>query len=841
MMNFFTKKENYKPNSLPVSAFKANHKKYSFSDHLPYSSYRQEEELYYHNDDCLAYCCEIVPRTRTGGSTAVAMNEILNKLPSNMFLQVTYYGSKNLEAYFDAFKAEHSKRGQMGGVDAKIIDDSIDETVKFFREKTQNPCSETMITKLKTIRIFFSIVGNEKTKKTDILQFKRDMYNILHSNGFSPKSVLPETLFKLGFEVLNTDINPKDYPGYDKTRFLNKQVVSHNTSFLVEDDYIKVGDNKTWINMTPQSISTQFHIFEFGQKIGDYLSDSLNSNQFNDNFIINVSVAKKSKKELKKTTRSHSTIATQNWGEIFRKFAGVKKESLDIIDRIDEKKEELYDFDMDVLISGKDYKDALSNSQSIESFWNKSSEGRSKIKLEKTKGIHHLAFLSALPMTMSNEYFYNSGGKFRPLFSNQISHFFPLEADAVGAGTNLPLITRRGCLGAIDLYESSTNFNGYVVATSGAGKSVFLNMLAYNSYARGDRVFILDYDNSFTGLAEAVDGQYLELNPEVKAISFNPFSDIRSREEMQQELPYLSSFIYLLGSSKLMTRADEDEKLIKTELQQLVLSQYDLHKNSLEITHIRDAIIKNNNDSRFTDFAKQLGQYCRGGMYEDWFSGKCEFSMDKDLMGVEFKGVDSHEDLRDPLVMLLLYHIGKVMYSTDAHKPKIQIILDEAHRFLGKNPKMDDFIDQAYRRARKFNASMIIATQGFDDIYSADGGLSKAGKVIVNNSAWKLFLKQTTPSTQMMINANIFGFSKLDEKLLKSIKTRKGEYSEIFTISSDDEKAIFRLIMPRFFYYLTSTDGNDKKLIQTYMDRFKVNKIEAINIIISEEEGKKSA
>ena len=148
---------------------------------------------------------------------------------------------------------------------------------------------------------------------------------------------------------------------------------------------------------------------------------------------------------------------------------------------------------------------------------------------------------------------------------------------------------------------------------------------------------------------------------------------------------------------------------------------------------------------------------------------------------------------------------------------------------------MDDFIEQAYRRARKFNGSMIIATQGFDDIYSASGGLSKAGSTIINNSAWKLFLKQTGPSTNMMINSDIFGFDMIDKKLLRRVKTRKGEYSEIFVISPDDEKSIFRLVMPRFFYYLTTTDSKDKKLIQEYMDKFSIDKIAAIRKIIEDE------
>ncbi len=825
--------------SLPVSAWKQVHQKYSFSDYLPYSSYSETENLFYNNDGTAGFCFEVIPRTRSAGSTAAAINEILGKMPEGVFLQCHYYGSKNIKSDLDEFIIEHSVRGRAGKADSKIVQDSIEAMAQFLRNKTNSACSEDMHAKLRKIRIIFSVVSTGKVTKEMLINFKQDLSNILQSNSFYPAIINASKLFEYGYELLNPAIEPEDYPNYNDSKYINKQIVSSGSDFQVDDDSLTLSNKRTWINLTPQSFSQHFHIWEFGQKLGDYLSESLNSNQFKDNFIISVTIMKKDASGAKRATRNHAVIANQNWGEnIFRKFAAVKKESVMILDRIDEKKEELFEFDMDVLVSGKNYSEASLNAQAIESYWGRGGEGRSKIMLDRTKGIHHLAFLSALPMAMNIEYFHEIGGKFRTLFSNQAAHIFPMEADYRGEGRNLPLITRRANLAFLDLYASNTNFNGFVVATSGAGKSVFLNMLAYMSYARGDRIFILDYDNSFTGLIDSIDGQYLELNPEIKAISFNPFSGIQSREELIEELPYLSSFIYLLGSSKSTTRAEEDEKLIKTELQQIILKQYEIAHEKLEITFIRDAIMKEYaaTDTRFSDFARQLGQYCRNGMYEKWFSGPCEFSMDKDMMAVEFKGVDAHEDLRDPLVMLLLYHIGKVMYSTDPNKPRIQIILDEAHRFLGKNKRMDDFIDQAYRRARKFNGSMIIATQGFDDIYSASGGLSRAGSTIMNNSANKIFLKQTSTSTNLMINADLFGFDSTDEKLLRSIKTRKREYSEMFFISPDDMKSVFRLIMPKFFYYLSTTDQQDKKKIQEYMDVYELSKMEAINKLVEHEE-----
>ena len=320
-------------NSMPVDAWNSLHDKYSISDYIPYSNYDNESELFHHNDDSIGFCIEVTPRSTCGGSTAVAISEILLKMPKNVFLQVFYYGSKNIENMLQRFQKEHSVRASKGDVNSQ---GAIDEFINFLRSKTNESISSTMVTKLKTVRLFFSVVGNKNAKKNEIIQFKNDMKNILHSNNFYPETVNVESLFCLGYELLNPNIKPIDYPEYSSSKYINKQMVSTNNTYVVRDDSFEAADSITWINMTPQSISEQFHIWEFSQKLGDYLSESLNANQFNDSFIISATVTKKSNNSMKKVAQNHSIIATQNWGMIFRKHNAVKQESLEILDRIQE-------------------------------------------------------------------------------------------------------------------------------------------------------------------------------------------------------------------------------------------------------------------------------------------------------------------------------------------------------------------------------------------------------------------------------------------------------------------------------------------------------------------------
>ncbi|EAJ8928217.1 conjugal transfer protein TraG, partial [Campylobacter jejuni] len=600
--------------------------------------------------------------------------------------------------------------------------------------------------------------------------------------------------------------------------YLNRQVIMPTTEMLIKDDELKI-DGRSFISLTPQSFPQEAHIADFGEKLGDYISRALDNNQFKDTFLITASVCALSKKKTARVKGNHSMLLTQKWSEnIFRQFAAARKESVSILERIDNQKEKLYAFDLNVIVSGDNYDEASLNASTIISYWNKG--GGKAIVLDEALGIHQLNLIASLPMGINKEYMFDITAKYRSMFPDQISQFIPLEADFKLNIPNLILFSRRAQIAGLDLFVSNSNYNAYLVATSGAGKSVLLNMLAFNSYARNDRIFIIDQDNSFSKLCDTIDGQYLALDP-LQPISFNPFSGLKNndRESFMDDLNYLSDLIYMLGSSKNQDRALEDEKLIKAKTQAIMEELFLSKGNTMEVTDIRDELAKVD-DQRFRDFADQLRPFCKEGIYGKYFNGPCEFNIEKEFIVTEFKGLEGHNDLRDPLIMLLIYHINQLMYMSSDRKSRIQIIIDEAHRFLGKNPKMDDFIEQAYRRARKYDASVIIATQGFDDIYNAkDGGLSRAGTVIINNSAYKIFMKQTETSVNMLIKSEVFSLSETDKEILRSIMTLKGEYSELFLMTPDDVKLPYRLVMDKYFYYLTTTDPKDKAKIKELTDQ----------------------
>lgn len=79
-------------------------------------------------------------------------------------------------------------------------------------------------------------------------------------------------------------------------------------------------------------------------------------------------------------------------------------------------------------------------------------------------------------------------------------------------------------------------------------------------------------------------------------------------------------------------------------------------------------------------------------------------------------------------------------------------------------------------------------------------------------------MKQTETSINMLIKSEVFNLSELDKEILRSIVTVKPEYSELYVMTPDEVKLPYRLVMDKFFYYLTTTDPKDKAKIKELQD-----------------------
>ena len=686
--------------------------------------------------------------------------------------------------------------------------------------------------------MIFSFKNKEKKK---LLNIKNHVKNILSTNSFFPYELKLNDLKPIFWELINPKHSFKEIPKYDNRRLFNKQVVSSENIVKVEDLYIQIGKKnnansfigKTWIGLSVASLPEYAHIQDFGKKLGDYITQACNTNQFNDTFMVTLNINKVARRENLSIGKKQNSLVNKRVKNTDTKLLDKKAEAQSVNRRLKDF-ESLYNMDLVILVSGDNYEFADKNATSIQTFW-ASGGDTSGIALGRTDSAHLPIFLSNLPLGLNQDYFdYIQGNPFK-LFSDQVAQFAPVEADFKGNYPNNLFISKRGQLAGFDFFQTSASKNGYIIAKSGAGKSVLLNYMVLNSHTRGDRIFITDIGGSYEPICKELYGQYIEIDLD-KPISFNPFSDLK--ELSLDDLNFFSDWIYSLGASKLKSEALKLQNIIKPKIQEIIRILFDNLGENLEITNIRDEIRKID-DSRYQDFAIALTPFCKGELYGDFLSGKSQIDLNNQLAVLELGKVENIAEIRDAMIFIWEYHKSNAVYKQEKDAEhggrRILVIIDEVHKFLGKNEMMDDAIEQAYRRFRKHLASIWIATQSFEDINNTEG-LTRAGRVILANSPWKIFLGQEETSLNMLFASSAFKFDYIEEQLIRAVTTVKPEYSELFLITPDQQKIPYRLVMNKYFYYLTTTDQDDKRKVNNIMKMHNLSKKDAINFLIKGEQ-----
>ncbi len=370
----------------------------------------------------------------------------------------------------------------------------------------------------------------------------------------------------------------------------------------------------------------------------------------------------------------------------------------------------------------------------------------------------------------------------------------------------------------IEAVELRSTFSGYIVATSGAGKSVFLNLLSLSYLIKGDCVFIFDIGRSYEKLAKTIGGQWIEFNPD-KPMSINPFSEIKTEKDLKEYADYLIDFIYFIGAPASVSLSEEIIYFVKSHIEQALYRLWNEHREGLEVTHFSDFLL-GETDDRLNDFGQQLKPFSRSGRYGDFFKGPSQIDFNKQFVVMELDTIENMRQLTDAVLMIMSFHISKKIYMSGITKQHFIVVFDEAHRFLGTSPNIDVFIEQAYRRFRKHGASIILATQGFTDIYNPKSQtLSRAGTTIFNNSAWKFFLEQNKESINALEQSGLLKISEEELDILRNIKNSKPYHSECMLFTPMDLIIPVRFLINRFMYYLFTTSMDDKVRIKAYTDR----------------------
>ncbi|ANU65292.1 type IV secretion system protein TraC [Turicimonas muris] len=430
------------------------------------------------------------------------------------------------------------------------------------------------------------------------------------------------------------------------------------------------------------------------------------------------------------------------------------------------------------------------------------------------------------------------------------ANMLPLIADWKGspplAGKQLPtpvinLVSRRGQILSVNPFANPNgNYNGAIIGASGSGKSVLLNEIATGVLRTGGRVWIIDHGRSFQKLCSVLQGQYIEFSDLPRADGsfdcLNPFSLI---EDIDKDLSFFlpviaqmvspsmplddlrlshlavhfkSTWVKAVKEGRIPTVTDLAESLIHNGRIGGTKPQIDDEHWAAHYQSLTRAEQEHLNDPRISDLGIQLSPFCKGGAYETFFNGEANIRFDNKFVVLELEQLKNKKSLQSVILMLLMCLIDQEMKQGSRKEAKL-VIIDEAWDLMGEGHS-GKFIEEGYRRARKYNGSFFTATQSPSDYWK-----SETARSALENSDCLFILRQKQEALEQLKRKGHIAMDDHQIQMLESLTTVAGAYSEVFIRIGDQPPSVNRLLLDPYSQLMTSTHPNDIEAINHYLQQ----------------------
>lgn len=444
-----------------------------------------------------------------------------------------------------------------------------------------------------------------------------------------------------------------------------------------------------------------------------------------------------------------------------------------------------------------------------------------RFKILPDKYVQREMFFNCLPFCGDINFLFGNGAKRSLAVTNKTaSALLPIFSEWKGTGTgHVALISRTGQLMTVSLHDSQTNKNAVIAAESGSGKSFYTNELLTMYMSEGARCWVIDIGRSYAKLCESLNGEFISFE-ESKHPCLNAFELCENYDESSDTLKALIQTMIAPKS----TLTDQQCSV----LSRIIDEQWAIHKKTLNIDKIEAAIREQGNkekDMRIIDMATQLYAFTTKGAYGKYFNGKNNITFQKNFTVLELEELSGRENLRKVVLLQLIFQIQQAVFLSQDRDQKKIVMIDEGWDLL-KEGQSVKFMEHAYRKFRKYNGSMIIATQSLNDLYSS----AEAGKAIAENSAFYFLLHQKPETVEQVKAEKRLDLSEGGYNFLKSVYTVAGAFSELF-IKSGAGNGVGRLIVSDFQKLLYSTDPVDVQAINNYV-KHGLNYVQAVNRVL---------
>ncbi len=306
------------------------------------------------------------------------------------------------------------------------------------------------------------------------------------------------------------------------------------------------------------------------------------------------------------------------------------------------------------------------------------------------------------------------------------------------------LTSNSGVLYGINLHNSSLvlfdrfsleNANMVIFAKSGAGKSYTVKLEILRSLMFGTEIIVIDPEQEYRYLAEAVGGAYLKI-----AIAsdhrINPFDLPELGEDENPESVLRENITRLIGLISLMVEglSPEEQSIVDNALWETYALK-DITRGARwtkpEVPTLQDFYNITRDMEGGKNVALRLQRFVEG-TFAGVFNRSTNIDLDQQL--IVFNIRDMEEELR-PIAMYVV--LGFIWNRIRSKLKRRILVIDEAWIMM-RNEESAKFLFSMAKRARKYYLGVTTITQDISDFLG-----SKYGKPIVTNSSIQLLLRQS--------------------------------------------------------------------------------------------------
>ncbi len=367
-----------------------------------------------------------------------------------------------------------------------------------------------------------------------------------------------------------------------------------------------------------------------------------------------------------------------------------------------------------------------------------------------------------------------------PLFLDQLNILRNLDTASLSTTfpfTSSTLSSNDGILYGINRHNNSLilfdrfkleNANSVVFAKSGSGKSYTIKLEALRSLMLGTDIIVIDPENEYKALCEAVGGNYLNIsiNSDKRINPFDlPVAGVGLQNDATGEDILRSNITTLQGLISLMLgemTQDEDAILEKalyaTYALRDITADPNTQRNKPPVLADLQSILADTTGA--DSMVKRLERYTNGT-----FRGLFDQPTNFDLGGG--MTVFSVRDLEDALRPIGMYMALNYIWQRVRFNVKKRIMIIDEAWWMMQYEDSGKFLYALAKRGRKYFLGLTIISQDVEDFIG-----SKYGRAVVNNSSMQILMKQNPASVDKI--ASIFGLTEGEKFMLLECEVGEG-------------------------------------------------------------------